>query len=368
MKVPLSLPDINENDISTVLGVLKTNQLSIGPKVEEFEEIMAHWANQRYGVAINSGTSGLHLIVRAMGLEDGDEVITTPFSFVASSNCLLFERVTPIFADIDPNTLNIDPNQVKSKITAKTKAILPVHVFGQVADMDAIQDLAQQYGLKIIEDACEAIGAEYKGRRAGSLGDAGVFAFYPNKQMTTGEGGVIVTDDAEIAGLCRSMRNQGRGDGERWLYHERLGYNYRLDELSCALGVSQATRLREILDMREDVANRYTKRLSLIPGVTVPFKADYAKMSWFIYVIRIDQGIKRDSVMKQLTENGIGCRPYFTPIHLQPYMRKTFGYQEGDYPITELVAESTIALPFFNHISDEQMEYVAENLEKAIKK
>jgi perosamine synthetase len=368
MKVPLSQPDINEQDIAAVLDVLKTNQLSIGPKVIEFEKIMAHWAGQKHGIAVNSGTSGLHLIVRAMGLKDDDEVITTPFSFVASSNCLLFERVKPVFVDIDPDTLNIDANYIERAITPKTKAILAVHAFGHVADMDPIQEMARRHGLKVIEDSCEAIGAEYKGRPAGSLGDAGVFAFYPNKQMTTGEGGVIVTNNDEIAELCRSMRNQGRGEGDRWLFHERLGYNYRLDELSCALGVSQAARLGEILAMRSDVAERYNRRLAGIDGVRLPFAADYAKVSWFIYVIRLANGIDRDKVMQTLADNGIGCRPYFTPIHLQPFYRDMFGYKEGDFPITERVAASTVALPFYNKITDAQIDYVADILERSIKK
>ena len=366
MKVPLSQPDINEQDIDAVLDVLQTNQLSIGPKVIEFEKIMAHLAGQKHGVAVNSGTSGLHLIVRAMGLKDDDEVITTPFSFVASSNCLLFERAKPIFVDIDPDTLNMDANRIERAITPKTKAILAVHAFGHVADMDPIQEIARRHGLRVIEDSCEAIGAEYKGRPAGSLGDAGVFAFYPNKQMTTGEGGVIVTNDDEIAALCRSMRNQGRGEGDRWLYHERLGYNYRLDELSSALGVSQVSRIDEILAMRADAAARYNRRLKSVADIRLPYIADYAKMSWFIYVIRLADGINREQVMQKLADNGIGCRPYFAPIHLQPFFREMFGYKEGDFPITEQVSGSTIALPFFNRITDEQIDYVADILEKAI--
>ena len=367
MKVPLSAPDINQDDISAVLSVLQTNQLSLGPRLSEFEKVMTDWAGQKHGIAVNSGTSGLHLIVRAMDLKDGDEVITTPFSFIASSNCLLFERAVPVFADIEPETLNIDPSAIERAITPKTKAILAVHAFGHPADMDPIREIAQRHSLRVIEDSCEAIGAQYKGRPAGSLGDAGVFAFYPNKQMTTGEGGVIVTDDDEIAALCRSMRNQGRGEGDRWLFHERLGYNYRLDELSCALGVSQAARLEEILAMRTDVAQRYHQRLAGIDGVSLPFTADYAKISWFIYVIRLAAGIDRDKVMQALTDNDIGCRPYFTPIHLQPFFREMFGYKEGDFPITEQVARSTVALPFFNRIADEQIDYVADMLEKAIR-
>jgi len=368
MKVPLSAPDINQDDISAVLSVLQTNQLSLGPRLSEFEKVMTDWAGQKHGIAVNSGTSGLHLIIRAMDLKDGDEVITTPFSFIASSNCLLFERAVPVFADIEPETLNIDPSAIERAITPKTKAILAVHAFGHPADMDPIREIAQRHSLRVIEDSCEAIGAQYKGRPAGSLGDAGVFAFYPNKQMTTGEGGVIVTDDDEIAALCRSMRNQGRGEGDRWLFHERLGYNYRLDELSCALGVSQAARLEKILAMRTDVAQRYHQRLAGIKGVRLPFTADYAKISWFIYVIRLAESIDRDKVMGRLEESGVGCRPYFTPIHLQPFYREMFGYKEGDFPITERVAASTIALPFFNKITDAQIDYVADILKRAIKK
>lgn len=368
MKIPLASPDITPQDIQAVVDVLNTTQLSIGPKVVEFENAIAKCANRKHGIAVNSGTSGLHLIVRSLGIADGDEVITTPFSFVASSNCILYERAKPVFVDIDPLTLNIDPNLIEKAITPRTKAILAVDAFGQMADMESITEIATRHGLRIIEDSCESLGAELKGRPSGSFGDAAVFAFYPNKQITTGEGGLIVTDDDELASLCRSMRNQGRGETDHWLAHERLGFNYRLDELSAALGLSQLSRLMDILAVRENVAMRYTKRLAGVEGLKTPYIAEHNKISWFVYVIQLDREVDRDSVLKILCENGVGCRPYFTPIHLQPFYRKMFGFKEGDFPITERVSSSTVALPFFNHITDEQIEYVAQTVETAIKR
>ncbi|MEW5961781.1 MAG: DegT/DnrJ/EryC1/StrS family aminotransferase, partial [Chloroflexota bacterium] len=261
--------------------MLRTRFLALGPKMVELEERIAAFIGRRFGVAVNSGTSGLHLLVRALGIGEGDEVITTPFSFVASANCVLFERARPVFVDINPDTLNIEPGLIENAITPKTKAILPVHAFGQPAKMDKIMEIAEHHGLRIIEDACEAIGAKYGGEMAGTLGDAAVFAFYPNKQVTTGEGGMIVTDNEEVARLCRSMRNQGRGEGGGWLDHERLGYNYRLDELSAAMGVAQMERLPEILAKRARVAEMYNRRLAEIEEVRVPYISPQAEMSWF---------------------------------------------------------------------------------------
>lgn len=366
VRVPLSKPDITPKEIDAVVGVLKTPYLSIGPQIVAFEQSIADYVGAKYAIGVNSGTSGLHLLVRSVGITEGDEVITTPFSFVASANCILFERAKPIFADIDPKTLNIDVDLVEDKITESTKAILPVHAFGYPAEMKKIQAIAQKHDLAVIEDACEALGAVYEGKKVGTLSDAAVFAFYPNKQITTGEGGIIVTDNEEIAKLCRSMRNQGRGEGSAWLAHERLGYNYRLDELSAALGVAQMDRLEEILAQREKVARRYNEKLQKVEGVKTPGMGTNVCISWFVYVIQLSEFINRDKVMNYLEEHGVGCRPYFSPIHLQPFYREMFGYREGDYPVTEKVSRSTIALPFYNTLTEEEMDYVVQTLADAI--
>jgi len=374
-KIPLSSPDIIDKDIEAVVGVMKTRYLSIGPKVVEFEKKMGSFAGTRYAVAVNSGTSALHLIIRGLGIGEGDMVITTPFSFIASSNCILFERGRPLFVDIEEEYLNLDADKVEEKLDilsgeelAKVKALLVVDAFGQPADWDRFKEIGKKYNLKLIEDSAEALGAEYKGKRAGSLGEVGVFAFYPNKQITTGEGGIIVTDDEELTRLARSMRNQGRGESGEWLDHERLGYNFRMDELSAALGCSQMERIEEILDKREKVAEMYGEKLAEVEEVQVPFIADYAdKMSWFVYVVRLKRGIDRNKVIRFMREGGIECKPYFTPIHLQPFYKKMFGYKRGDFPITEDVSDRTIALPFFNNLREEQIDYVVEKLKEGIK-
>jgi perosamine synthetase len=374
MQIPLSSPDIVEKDIEAVVGVMKTRYLSIGPKVVEFEKRIGSYVGIRYVVAVNSGTSALHLIIRGMGIGEGDVVITTPFSFIASSNCILFERGSPLFVDIEEDILNLDANKVEEKLEsmsreelAKVKALLVVDAFGQPADWDRFRKIGKKYNLKLIEDSAEALGAEYKGRKAGTLGEVGVFAFYPNKQISTGEGGVLVTDDEELAKLARSMRNQGRGENGEWLDHERLGYNFRMDELSAALGCSQMERIEEILAKRAKVAGMYGEKLAEVEEVQVPFIAPYiSKMSWFVYVIRLERGIDRDRVIKFLRESGIECKPYFTPIHLQPFYKKMLGFKEGDFPITEDVTERTIALPFFNNLKEEQIDYVVERLKEGI--
>ena len=370
MQVPLSSPDIIEKDIEAVVGVLKTRFLSIGPKVVEFEKRMSEYAGVKYAVAVNSGTSALHLLIRGMGIEEGDVVITTPFSFIASSNCILFERARPLFVDIEEDTLNLDADKVEKKLEslsgeelAKVKALLVVDAFGQPADWNRFTEIARRYNLLLIEDSAEALGSEYKGRKCGSFGEAGLFAFYPNKQITTGEGGILVTDDAELARLARSMRSQGRGESGEWLDHERLGYNYRMDELSAALGCSQMERIEEILEKRAKVAGMYGEKLVEVEEVQVPYIAPCVnKMSWFVYVIRLKRGIDRNKVIKYLNEEGVQCKPYFTPIHLQPFYRKMFGYKEGDFPVTEDVTGRTIALPFFNNLKEEQIDYVVEKL------
>jgi perosamine synthetase len=374
-KVPLSSPDIIEKDIEAVVDVMKTRFLSIGPKVVEFENRMGEYTGAKYAVAVNSGTSALHLIIRGMGIGEGDVVITTPFSFIASANCILFERARPLFIDIDGQTLNLDPNKTDEQLGKmsqeeldKVKAMIVIDAFGQPADWDRFTEIARRYNLLLIEDSAEALGSEYKGRKCGSFGEAGVFAFYPNKQITTGEGGILVTDDAELARLARRMRSQGRGESGEWLDHERLGYNYRMDEISSALGCSQMERIEEILDKREKVAGMYGEKLAEVEKVEVPYIAPYvSKMSWFVYVVRLKRGIDRNKVIRYLNEEGVQCKPYFTPIHLQPFYRKMFGYKEGDFPITEDVTGRTIALPFFNNLKEEQIDYVVEKLKEGIK-
>jgi len=374
MKVPLSSPDITEKDIEAVVGVMKTRFLSIGPKVLEFEKRMGSYAGTKYAVAVNSGTSALHLIIRGMGIGEGDVVVTTPFSFIASSNCILFERGRPLFVDIEEDNLNLFADKVEEKLESlsgkeltKVKALLVVDVFGQPADWDRFIEIGKKYNLKLIDDSAEALGSEYKGRKCGSFGEAGVFAFYPNKQITTGEGGVLVTDNEELTKLARSMRSQGRGQSGEWLDHERLGFNFRMDELSAALGCSQMERIEEILEKRERIAEMYGEKLAEVVEVQVPYIAPYvSRMSWFVYVIRLERGIDRNKIIKYLNEQGVQCKPYFTPIHLQPFYRKMFGYKEGDFPVTEDVSGRTIALPFFSNLKEEQIDYVVEKLRKGI--
>ncbi len=378
MKVHLSRPDLTDREITAVIEVVQSPVLALGPNLTRFESAVASYVGVRHAVAVNSGTSGLHLLIRAFGIGDGDEVITTPFSFIASSNCILYERAKPVCVDIELDTANINADLIEDAITPRTKAILPVDAFGQPAKLDIIKEIAERHGLKVIEDSCESLGSEYKGVKCGNgaYADGAVFAFYPNKQITTGEGGMVVTDDPEIARLCRSMANQGRGESGLWLSHERLGFNYRMDEMSAALGWAQMQRIEEIIEKRQRVADMYYKRLSSISGVWLPKVApEVTKMSWFVYVIRVGvdepnhkrQMEIRNHVMKVLTENGVGCRPYFTPIHLQPFYRQMFGFKEGDFPVTEFAGRTSIAIPFHNNLTCEEVEYVAQVLEEGLR-
>ncbi|MDQ3928923.1 MAG: DegT/DnrJ/EryC1/StrS family aminotransferase [Chloroflexota bacterium] len=367
MHVPMSSPDITDQERQAVLDVLQTPILSIGPRNERFERELAEYVGSSSGVSVNSGTSGLHLTMIAAGVEEGSEVITPSFSFIASANAVLYERGKPVFVDIDPLTGNIDPALVEAAITERTRAIMPVHAFGQPADMDPILEVARKHNILVIEDSCEAIGAEYKGRKAGTLSDAAVFAFYPNKQMTTGEGGMIVTDNDEWADLFRSLRNQGRDIFDAWLNHTRLGYNYRLDEMSAALGLVQLGRIEELLGKRARVAGWYNERLDQIEGVSKPYIAETTtKMSWFVYVVRCDDGISRNDLMSYLQEHGVPSRPYFTPIHLQPFYQDKFGWRRGDLPNTEKAGDTFLALPFSSVMTEEQVEYVCEQVEAGL--
>lgn len=363
MKVPLSQPDITNLERQAVSDVLKTSRLSLGPKLEEFEKAITDYLGVKYAIAVNSGTSALHLIIRSLAIGDGDEVITTPFSFIASSNCLLFERAKPVFVDIDEKTFNIDVNKIKPKITKKTKAILAVDVFGQPADWYALQKIAKNHNLFLIEDSAEALGSEYKNKKCGSFGDAGVFSFYPNKQITTGEGGMIVTNNRKIAEFCKSMRNQGRDESGRWFKYVRLGYNYRLSEINCALGVAQLKRINQIFKKRQQVADIYNNLLKDCKEIKLPHISKNIKKSWFVYVIRIKN---RDQIIKKLQEKGIQCSNYFPPIHLMPFYRKLFNYQKGDFSICEKISQQTLALPFFNNLKREEIKYVVQELKKLI--
>lgn len=371
MKIPLSSPDITEKEIKAVISVLKTPYLSLGPKLPEFEEKFAKYAGKKYAVAVNSGTSGLHLCIRAFGINAGDEVITTPFSFISSANCILFEQARPVFVDIRKDTLNIDEESIEEKITKRTKAILPVDIFGYPCDMSKIAKIAKKHNLKLIEDACEAIGAKFQNKIIGAFADCCVFAFYPNKQMTTGEGGMIVTDSKNLANLLKSMRNQGRDVESSWLSHKRLGYNYRLSDINCALGIAQLSRIDKMLIKRNRVAEFYNNALAGIEGIITPLQnLSGINRSWFVYVIQMDDSFcesERDEVIKKFKEKKIGCNNYFPPIHLQPFYANSFGYKKGDFPIAEKVSEKTIALPFFNNLSYSNIKFIAKNLEKIIK-
>jgi dTDP-4-amino-4,6-dideoxygalactose transaminase len=379
MKIPMSSPDLTDAERQAVIDVINTPILSMGQQIPRFEQTFRDLTGAKHAIAVNSGTAGLHLCVRAAGIGPGDLVITTPFSFVASSNALLFESAIPVFVDVDPLTGNIDPEQVadaarniekylprKSTVDGRrstVKAILPVDVFGQPANMDAINAVARQHGLAVIEDSCEALGATYNGRQAGTLGDYGIFAFYPNKQITTGEGGVVITSDDKAADFMRALRNQGRAPGDTWLSHTYLGYNYRLDEMSAAMGAEQMKRLDELLSKREQVAGWYAERLSEIPGVETPrILPSTTRMSWFVYVIRLDPKIDRADFAKRLEARGVPVRPYFVPIHTQPYMVERFGWRKGDFPVTEDLGRRGLAVPFSGVMSEEQVEYVCQSI------
>ena len=363
--IPLSRPDITDRDIDAVIETLSTPTLSIGPKLEEFEQHCAKLTGRRHAVGVSSGTAGLHCAMLAAGIGPGDEVITTPFSFVASTNCILYVGGKPVFLDIDPTTLNIDVGKVEAAITPRTRAIVGVEVFGHPGGMVELEQLAQRHELTLIEDACEGLGGRTGSRPIGSFGRASVFGFYPNKQITTGEGGMIVTDDQRLADTCRALRNQGR-TGMAWLSHEILGYNYRLSEINAALGVAQMQRLDEILENRRRVAHRYMDRLMTNRCLILPTLDDSMLMSWFVFVVRLNDLFEagdRDQIIAALRAEGIGCSNYFPPIHLQPYVMKATGHKPGDFPVCEYVAARTLALPFFTRMRPAQVDRVCQRLE-----
>ena len=383
-KIPMSSPDLTEMERQAVQNVLNTPVLSMGHWVVDFERAFRELMGAKHAIAVSSGTAGLHLCVRAARIEADDLVLTTPFSFVASANVLLYENAVPVFVDVDPRTGNMDPQLTAEAVRdlcnggrtadrwlprrgAGTKrilrGILPVDVFGQPTDLQPLRKLADDNTLIMIEDACEALGAQYNGKPAGAFGDYAVYAFYPNKQITTGEGGVVVTNDDRGADMMRALRNQGRAPGDTWLQHTFLGYNYRLDEMSAALGVTQMGRLEELLQKRDRVAGWYNERLSEMPGVELPVIEPFTtRMSWFVYVVRFDPSINRDALAKRLEARGVAVRPYFLPIHLQPYMAERFGYIEGDFPVTEDLGRRGLALPFSSVMSEQQVDDVCADL------
>ncbi|MFP4106091.1 MAG: DegT/DnrJ/EryC1/StrS family aminotransferase [Phycisphaerae bacterium] len=371
MQIPLSRPDVTEAEIEAVVSVLRTDRLSLGPHLAAFEAAVAERAGRKYGIGVNSGTSGLHLCVRALGIGEGDEVITTPFSFIATTNCILFERATPVFVDIDPETYNLDPTKIEAAITPRTKAILPVEVFGNTTHFDGYERIAEKHGLAMIEDSCEALGGYSKNRPAGSFGNCSVFGFYPNKQITAGEGGVVVTDNRDLRDKCLSMRNQGRKNLSTFC-HEMVGYNYRLNELSAVMGEVQMARLDEILDRRRAVAHAYNECLAdMADDLILPPCGDVERQSWFVYVVRLRDSYTpeaRAELMGILRDRGIGCEQYFRPIHTQPYMKKQFGFRKGQFPICEAIAARTIALPFFTQMSENQVSEVVSELKDALAK
>jgi len=368
--IPLSRPDITQLEIDAVLDVMHTSTLSIGPRIEEFEQACAKLTNRQHGIGVSSGTAGLHCMMLAAGVGAGHEVITTPFSFVASANCILYVNAKPVFVDIDPKTLNMDVDKVAAAITPNTKAIVAVEAFGHPGGMTELEQIAQKHELVLIEDSCEGFGGRYGERPIGSFGRASVFGFYPNKQITTGEGGMIVTDDDAFAAMCRSLRNQGR-EGMAWLAHQRLGYNYRLSELQAAIGVAQIRRLDEILENRRHVAQMYIERLMTNRYLILPTLQDDTHMSWFVFVVRLNDLFApgdRDDIMIGLRTDGIGCNNYFPPIHLQPYVAEQFGYKVGDYPVCEYVAARTLALPFFGAMTERDVDHVCTTLEELLDK
>jgi len=368
-KIPLAKPYIGEEEVNAVSDVIRSGALSLGPKIEEFESKFTEVAGTKHAIAVNSGTSGLHLCMKALGIKPGDEVITASFSFVASSNPIIFEGGKPVFADIDEKTYNMDVQKIEEAITDRTKAILPVHIFGQPCNMEAIMELAERRNISVVEDACEAIGATYNGKKVGTFGKSSVFAFYPNKQMTTGEGGMIVTDDDETARLCRSFRNQGRDDTGQWLNHVRIGYNYRLDEMSCAMGVEQIKKIDFIINKRREIAATYTKKLEGVEGIITPYIDPKADPTWFVYSLRTDEGVDRNKIVAYLNEQGIGSKAYFyPPIHLQPIYKQMYGFKENDFPITEKISNTAFIIPFFTEITGGQIDDVCTVIEDAVRK
>jgi perosamine synthetase len=365
--VPLSGPYLDEREEELVLEVLRSGRLSLGPMVDRFEELFAAKVGAPYAAAVSSGTAGLHLLCVSAGIGPGDEVITSPYSFAASANCFVYEGGVPVFADIDPRTLNMDPAAVEAAVTPRTKAIVAVDIYGYPCELDELRAIADRHGLALIGDSCEALGAEYKGARLGAHGPSSVFAFYPNKQMTTGEGGMVTTHSEEEWRLLRSLRNQGRGDAGGWLEHVRLGFNYRIDDIRAAIGIAQLEKLDEILELRAAVAARYGELLAGVEGVELPCvdDGDHTR-SWFVYVVALPDNATRERVIATFEREQIGFNRYLPSIHLQPYMRERYGFHEGMFPVSEDASSRTLALPFFTALERGPQERVVEVLSTAL--
>jgi perosamine synthetase len=367
-RVPLARPYLDEREEELVLEVLRSGRLSLGPTIDRFEELVAERVGAPYAAAVSSGTAGLHLLVRSAGIGPEDEVITSPLTFAASANCFLYEGATPVFADVDERTWNLDPAAVEAAVTDRTKAVVAVDMFGYPCELEPLMALCEQHGLALIEDSAEALGAEYKGAPLGSHGPPCVFGFYPNKQIATGEGGVVTTHSQAEWELLRSLRNQGRSyDGAGWFNHVRLGFNYRWTDIQAAVGIAQLEKLDTILKLRSAAADRYAELLARVPGVTLA-PADDAdhRRSWFVYVVALAPEIDRARVMVELRERGVDCAEYVPCVHLLAYMRERYGFREGMCPVAEDVASRTLALPFFAALEPDDQEYVVEALRSAL--
>jgi perosamine synthetase len=368
--IPLARPVLGEEEEQAVLAVLRSGQLSLGPRLADFERRFAARVGAPHASAVSSGTAGLHLALRAVGVGEGDEVVTSPFSFVASANAALYEHARPVFADIDPLTLNLDPAAAEAAIGSRTRALLPVHIFGYPAAMPAFERLAARHDLAIVEDACEALGAVHAdGRAVGGRGNPSVFGFYANKQLTTGEGGMVTLDDAERKQRIDSERNQGRAPDMGWLDHDRLGFNYRLSDIACALGIAQLERLDRMLAARAHVAGLYREALAGIAsspageGLELPcVDHDGERRGWFVFVVQVPRGVDRDETVRALAAAGVQSKPYLPAIHLMSFYRERFGHREGEFPVCEDVAARSLALPFFPEMSEGQVARVAECL------
>ena len=366
--IPLARPLLGAREEELVVETLRSRRLALGSRLGEFEEVLAGWLGVRHVSAVSSGTAGLHLAIRAAGVEAGDEVVTTPFSFVASANCMLYERARPVFCDIDRRTLNIDPAAAAAAVSHRTTGLLPVHIFGYPADIPALERLARERALWLVEDACEALGAMHgDGVRVGARGNLAVFAFYPNKQLTTGEGGVVVAPTASLRERVDSERNQGRAPDMGWLDHDRLGFNYRLDDIACALGLAQLERLEAMLNARARIAATYSEALAGIEGLELPCPdEDGERRSWFVYVVQLPRALDRDAVIRALRGRGVDSKPYLPAIHLMSFYRERFGHREGEFPVAEDVAARSIALPFFPELSEAQQGRVVDALRAVV--
>ena len=366
-QIALSAPWLDEREEELVLEVMRSGRLSLGPSIDRFEELFADAVGAPYAAAVSSGTAGLHLLCRLAGVSPGDEVITSPYSFVASANCGIYEGATPVFADIDPRTLNLAPAAVEAAITPRTRAVIAVDIYGYPCELDELQAICDRRGLALIDDACEALGARYKGSPVGSQGASAVFAFYPNKQITTGEGGVVTTHSEDEWRLLKSLRNQGRADGGGWLEHARLGFNYRIDDIRAAIGIGQLEKLDRILAHRSSVAARYRELLADIQDLELPLEddAEHAR-SWFVYVVALPAGTDREAVITGLEERGVHTARYLPCIHLQAYMRERYGFREGLCPIAEGLSVRTLALPFHARLDAADQEHVARSLREVL--